>query len=212
MKFQSLALLALTAGTQAFTVPSRTFVGTSLNVIGANRKPSKVSGYDLDFDLDAIPAPAPAPPAPVKEEKPKAEKPKKEKKVKEEKPKAEKKAAPAPTPAPVTTPAPVKEEKKAPVPVKKEKPAPTPKAAPVKAEKDANALPLGVALGGAPLIVAPFVALSAARSTLTSTKARRDEIAKEIEEFEKKEAARLAKKNADTDGATLGKAVVSIIC
>lgn len=208
MKFQSLALLALTAGTQAFTVPSRTFVRTSLNVIGGNRKPSKVSGYDMDIDLDAIPAPAPAPPAPVKEEKPKAEKPKKEKKVKEEKPKAEKKAAPAPTPAPVTTPAPVKEEKKA--PVKKEKPAPTPKAAPVKAEKDANALPLGVALGGAPLIVAPFVALTAARSTLTSTKARRDEIAKEIEEFEKKEAARLAKKNADLDGATLGKAVVSI--
>ena len=77
--------------------------------------------------------------------------------------------------------------------------------------KDANALPIGIALGGAPLILAPFIALTAARSTLSKTKARRDEISRNIEEFEALEAIRLAKKSGDIDGGTLFKAVVSTL-
>ena len=67
----------------------------------------------------------------------------------------------------------------------------------------------GIALGGAPLAAVPLVGLAAFRSTLTKTKDRREEIAKEIAEFEAAEAARLAKKNSEVDVGTLTKAIVS---
>ena len=101
---------------------------------------------------------------------------------------------------------------KAPV-IKKERKA-RPAAAVSTSTPDANTIPTGIVLGGAPLILAPLVALAAARSTLSSTKGRRDQIEKEIAEFEALEAIRLAEKKADVDVGTLSKAVVSmhILC
>ena len=95
---------------------------------------------------------------------------------------------------------------------RQEKPKPVP-AAPkpvVVAEKDPNASTLGVALGAAPLIVAPFVALAGARGALSKTQARRAQIQKDIEE---KEAARKKlERNAEVDGGGVAGALVSGYC
>jgi hypothetical protein len=86
----------------------------------------------------------------------------------------------------VETPKPVKEPKPAPQPkltaLPKPPPPPKPKAAPKPVESDANAGLVGIALGGAPLLVAPLVALTAGRSLLSKTVARREQIQKEIAE------------------------------
>lgn len=148
----------------------------------------------------AAPAPEPVPaPAPVPSAKSSKYdlggvegKPKKVKAPKEEKPKVEKPkvSLPKPTPKP-------KEPK-------------TPKAVAPKtpATKDSNAVPAGVALGAAPLVLAPIALLGAGRSVLSATKARRDKIQKEIEEFEAKKAK--AKRDAAVDGAGLTTALVSM--
>jgi len=147
--------------------------------------------------------------------------------------KVEKKAAPAPAPAPVkatsgkasydlggieTKPKP---EKKAPPP-KVEKPAPKPKPVPVAkappaakpapvvkepVAKDPNALPAGVALGAAPLLLAPVALLSAGRGALQGTKDRREKIQQEIAAFEAAKAKKAV--SSEVDGGGLVTALVS---
>ena len=180
---------------------------------------------------EPVPEPVPEPtPAPVAEkpkrgrkskkvEEPVVEAPKVEPKVEEpkvEEPKSKRKGKKAKVVEEPVVEAPKLEEK-----ILKEEPKPAPKTkAPKKAKveepkavasssKDASTVPKGIALGAAPLAIAPIVALGAVRSTLTKTKDRREEIAKEIAEFEAAEAAKKAKKDSEVDGATLAKAVVS---
>jgi hypothetical protein len=83
------------------------------------------------------------------------------------------------------------------------KPVPKPKA-PVVVEP--NALPYGVALGAAPLLLAPLIALSAGRSVLAGTKTRRERIESDIAAAE---AAKLKKiKDSAVDpGGLVGAAV-----
>jgi hypothetical protein len=119
------------------------------------------------------------------------------------------KPAPKPQPAPRAPPALVKEQER---PDRVKVVPPPPKAQPVaikSAVKDPNAGPVGVALGAAPLLLAPFVALTAARGALGKTAARREQIQEEI--AEKKRAAE-AKAAADTSvdaGGVVG-ALVSV--
>jgi len=139
-------------------------------------------------------------------------------------PKPAPKAKAAPVPAPKAAPAPVAvksydlpkvekpkpEPKKVAPPPKVEKPKPKPapvSKAPATPSEPANPA-LGVALGAAPLLAVPLLALAAGRGALTKTVARREQIQKEIQEIERK---RKAKIQAQTDGTTLGKAVVSIL-
>lgn len=237
MRFHSVAVLCALAApsVDAFGVsrPQVSFAGLSKSVLKAKNpydfgddlfaEPKEKTSFFVDKTpkekkgriADQKPSPAPVPaPAPVPEPEPVKAKKQKVKKSKKVEPVVEVKA-PEPEPAPVVEEPKLKKGKnkkaakvetsKAPAPKKEVK-----KAEPKAVSKDANAVPAGVALGGAPLLLAPIIALSAARSTLSATKARRDEIAEEIEVFEAAEAKRLAKKNTDVDGATLGKAVVSI--
>jgi len=226
MKFHSVAIIC------ALATPTVNGFGVARNNVSFARPGSSVfMAKDAVYDFGTLEAKLLAPPAPApveeKNVKGKVEKPtpappapQKEKKTKDPKPAPVEKPTPTPAVAPieikkeqvvVPKPAPVEKSKPAPAPVEKPKPAPVEKPKPVAqskpATKDSNALPVGVALGAAPLAVAPFVALSAVRTTLAKTKARRDEIAKEIAEFEAAEAARLAKKQAEVDGGTLGKAI-----
>ncbi len=123
---------------------------------------------------------------------------------------APKAKAPSPKPAPKPQPAPT------PVFVQKQgRPdrVPPPEAQPLaiksEAVKDPNAGPVGVALGAAPLLLAPLVALTAARGALGKTAARRELIQEEI--ATKKRAAAV-KDAADTSvdaGGVVG-ALVSI--
>lgn len=121
------------------------------------------------------------------------------------------KPAPKPQPAPRAPPAPVQKQER---PDRVKVVPPPPKAQPVaiKSEtvKDPNAGPIGVALGAAPLLVAPLVALTAARGALGKTAARREQIQEEI--AEKKRAAQ-AKAAADTsvDASGVVGALVSIV-
>jgi hypothetical protein len=77
------------------------------------------------------------------------------------------------------------------------------------ATKDPNAA-AGIALGGAPLVLAPLAALAAGRSVLTGTAARRAKIQKEIEEFEKAKAKKAIQADVDGD-ALFGAAVRHVI-
>ena len=155
------------------------------------------------YDLSGVDEVAKAP-EPVKKEKP-APKPKKEK----------------PAPVKKEKPAPVKKEK--PAPVKKEKPAPKPKKvkpAPVVkapsppskstsvATKDPNA-GLGVVVGGAPLLLAPLVALSATRGALSKTAARREAIQEAAAEKERQAKAKAAI-DTDVDSGGIVGALVSL--
>lgn len=156
-------------------------------------KPLKAETDDLKAKLLSTEEPAPAP---------------KKQAVKSPKP------APAPKPARAPKPAPApKAEKPKPAP----KPKPTPKAvvapplglpkkpAAIKpppppppsssAQGGSDSLAKGVALGAAPLVVAPLAALAAGRGFLTKTAARRAVIQEEIAERE----AALAKKKADAE-------------
>lgn len=174
---------------------------------------------DLESKLLSEPAPKAArKPAPVKKEKAAPKK-------KEEAPVAVPPPAPAPTkkerasktkyvelppaPAPVKAPkaAPVKAERK---PREEKRPAPVAKAV-AAAEKDPNASTLGVALGAAPLLVAPLVALAGARGALSKTQARRAQIQKEIEEKEKEAARKRVERSADADGGGIASAFVSLV-
>ena len=111
-------------------------------------------------------------------------------------PEPKKKSKPAPAPKPVKAPP-------APKPAPVVKP-PAPPAAP-----DANAVPKGVALGAAPLVVAPVVALAAGRDFLSKTAARRQAIQEEIAA---KEAALAAKKKAQADVDFGGLAGAAVSC
>jgi len=122
-----------------------------------------------------------------------------------------KKAPPAPKPK-KEKPAPVKKEKSAPKP-KKVKPAPVVKApSPPKstsvATKDPNA-GLGVVVGGAPLLLAPLVALSATRGALSKTAARREAIQEAAAEKERQAKAKAAV-DTDVDSGGIVGALVSL--
>ena len=126
---------------------------------------------------------------------------------------------PKPTPAPKPAPAPKKKiERPAPTPrVKVERPKPTPKARPEPkakavstAAKDPNAGTVGVALGAAPLLAAPVIALASARSALSKTAARREEIQAEIAAKKAAEAKKAAAKaTPSTDAGGVVGALVS---
>jgi hypothetical protein len=112
--------------------------------------------------------------------------------------------------SPKTIESPKKEPPKTATPTPKiEPPKPVPKKetvskAPVVPAEPAN-VSLGVALGAAPLVALPLLALAAGRGTLTKTVARRDQIQKEIEAVEKKKRAKF---NPQTDSAGIAKATV----
>lgn len=221
MKFSSVVLLAVVApvATGFTPIQPKQFVGApSL---------SKTALFKSEYDLDlgdeykpvkgkkvAEPTPAPVvvpPPTPA----PQGRKGKAPASVAAPVPAPEpvkavkgKKAPPAPTPAPAPAPAkPVKAAaagKTKPAP-----PAPTVKPTPPPAvvkSKDPNAVPAGVALGGAPLLLAPIALLGAGRGVLQNTVARREKIQKEIDAFE---AAKKKKQvQAEVDGGTLTTALV----
>lgn len=118
-----------------------------------------------------------------------------------------------PAPAPKSAPAPPakKEERPNRTKVFVATPPPKPVAAKADAVKDPNAGPLGVALGAAPLLVAPLIALTAARGALGKTAARRELIQEEIAA---KELAAKAKTSAtaSVDSGGVVSALVSVIC
>lgn len=224
MRFDATAVLALTAfisHVSAFSVPKQPGAFTALH--------AKTPEYDLSVPTFAVKAPEPVvskpakkgkeskkkevvevkevAPEPTKEKKakkekpqkkapePKAEKPKKEKPQKVEKPKKEKaqkveKPKKSVSPPSVSLPKPKSPNSKLPSP------------------KQPFALPVGVALGAAPLVALPVLALLASRSTLQNTKQKRDEIATEIAENEARKAAR-REKTTDVDLGGLLKAGVS---
>jgi hypothetical protein len=132
------------------------------------------------------PAPVPPPPEPVKAKKPA--------------PKKTEAVAPRPAPAPVVKAKTAKAPPKVAIPTRPPKPASL-------ATKDPNAV-AGIAIGGAPLVLAPLAALAAGRSILSGTAARRAKIQKEIEEFEKAKAKKAIQ--AEIDGGALAGAVVRI--
>lgn len=113
------------------------------------------------------------------------------------------KPAPKPTPVKVEKPKVEKPKKVAPPPKKAAPAAPKPSAPVV---KDDNAVPTGVALGAAPLVLAPLALLGAGRGILSGTKERREKIQKEIADFE---AAKQKKAiDSEVDGAGLATALV----
>ena len=183
-----------------------------------------------------VAAQKPKPASKAKVEKAKPEKPKPAPKVKVEMPKYESTPPKAVAPAKVVAPskvaakaskkaeyelAGIAEKKKEPIKPRAaaritpvvEKPKPPPKAKSVVAppkkptESDPNAGLVGVALGAAPLVLVPFVALSAGRDFLTKTAARRAEIEAEIAAAEAAKAKKA--RDAQVDSAGLAKAGVS---
>jgi hypothetical protein len=134
---------------------------------------------------------------PPKVEKPKVEKPKIEKPVAKTSQKTIE--APKVEPPKTTTPPPKVEAVK---PVPKTVTAVT--KAPTVSAEPAN-ISLGVALGAAPLVVLPLLALGAGRGALSKTVARREQIQKEIEAVEKKKKAKF---NPPADSVGIAKATV----
>ncbi len=136
---------------------------------------------------------------PPKVEKPKVEKPKIEKPVAKTSPNTKTIEAPKVEPPKTTTPTPKVEPVK---PVPKKVTAVT--KAPTVSAEPAN-ISLGVALGAAPLVVLPLLALGAGRGALSKTVARREQIQKEIEAVEKKKRAKF---NPPADSVGIAKATV----
>lgn len=223
MKFSVATVVAAIAASSFTDVAA---FGVQSNVVNRQQSTFGVRAPALQMSLSDLESKLLAPPEPAKNAKPaKKEAPKREVKKAEPKPapvkkEAPKKAAPAPkakTAAPVA-PAPVAPAPAAPAPkverkkVERKKVEPKAVAPKAAAEKDPNAGTVGIALGAAPLLVGPLVALSAARSALSKTQARRAEIQKDIEE---KEAARQAKAVADVDvdgGGVIGALVSGYDC
>jgi len=199
MRFSSTAVLALVAPVANAFAPIQRQSSAPRTIL------RKVE-YDLDLGIEELPkkggkkiAPASAPAPPLASEPVPAPKPKKKsasKKVVE--------VVPQPAPAPV-------EKKKREKKVKTKSPPPAPPPPPVKKEKktvaSASAFTKvgGVALGAAPLVLAPVVLLGAGRSVLQGTKERREKIQKEIDAVEK--AKRKKQIQAEVDGGDLVKAV-----
>ena len=121
----------------------------------------------------------------------------------------------AKTSAPKSAPAPKLERKNTPPAKKEERPnrikIPSPPSKPVVAKaddvKDPNAGPLGVALGAAPLLLAPLIALSAARGALGSTAARREKIQEAIAAKERAAKAKAAASVSVDAGGVIGSLV-----
>jgi len=223
MKFSSttLALVCFAGTANAFT-SSSAFTGSRVTSHAFTSSSSSSSSSRIRMSLDDLESKLLTPESPAA----KKEKAKPAPKAKKEKPAPAPVPAPAPAPAPaakktatkydLSTPAPapkVKAEKPKPAPKPKaEKPKPAPKPKVVKevkpVEKQENAVPVGIAAGAAPLLLAPIAALAGARSTLQGTLSRRDAIQKEIDAAKAVEEARaLAAKESEVDGETLVKAV-----
>ena len=202
MKFSNIVVLAAVAPVATGFTPFQRQASAPRTVL------HKVS-YDLDLgSVDLTPPPAPAPePAKSKKRQPKKEEPKPAPApapTPAPKAKAKAKKVVEPKPAPVPAPAPAPKAKKVkPEPVKVAPPPPAPK--PAKSASAATTAE-GVALGAAPLILAPAAILAGGRSILTGTLERREKIQKEIDEFE---AAKKKKQlQAEVDGGELAKAAV----
>lgn len=234
MKFSSVALLAAMATTADAFAPAFNTRPNPFSVLQKSKGAYDFDGLDtLSFPKPepepvkpepkkkapkAKKEPEPAPvPAPTPEPKKKAA------------PKAKKAPEPAPAPAPAPKPEPKKKvtkkvEKavptpdpisakletlkapKTPAPKAPPKTPPAPKKSTPASTSDSSALPLGVALGAAPLVAAPVVALSAGRSFLAKTQARRAEIQEEIAA---QEAAKAKKKlDSQVDAGGVAQALV----
>jgi outer membrane biosynthesis protein TonB len=198
MRFSSIAVLALVAPVANAFAPIQRQYSAPRTVLKANVE------YDLDLGIEEVPkpkkggkktAPAPEPePKPEPVAAPKSKKRSAAKKVVE----------PPPAPAPVEKKRKGKKGKTTPVP-------PPPPPSSVKKVKTVSSASTstkasGVALGAAPLVLAPVVLLGAGRSLLQGTKARREKIQKEIDDFEKSKKKNVLE--ADVDGGDLAKAVV----
>jgi hypothetical protein len=158
--------------------------------------PAKKAAPAEKLELPKYESFAPEPKAAVVQKPPKP--------AKVEKPKPAPKPRPVPAPRPAPAPKPVAVKKPAPPPKVAKASPPKPPKAPVRA--DPNAVPVGLALGAVPLLLAPVVLLGAGRGALAGTVARREKIQTDIA---KKEAdARKKKVQAEVDGSGLGKAVV----
>ena len=206
MKFSSIVVLAVVAPVATGFAPIQRQITAPRTVL------RKAAGeYDLDLGIEEAPkkkaakkaAPAPIP-APVPEPTP-APKSKKRsaKKVVEPTP------APEPAPAPKTK---TKAKKVKPEPVKTSPPPPLPvKKEALVATKSASASTKagGVALGAAPLLLAPLALLTAGRSVLTGTVARREKIQKDIDDAEKAKTKKQVQ--AEVNGGELFKAAVRIV-
>ena len=177
--------------------------------------------YDLDLGIDeptkkggkkVKPTPAPEPvPEPAPAPKSKRQSAKKEvepKPTPAPAPKSKAKPEPAPEPAPKAKP---KKESK-PKKVKPEalKIPPPPPPPPRVKEASVATKASGVALGAAPLVLAPAALLVAGRGVLTGTVERRAKIQQEIEEIEK--AKRKKQLQSEIDTGDLAKAVVRSLC
>lgn len=196
MRFSSIAVLALVAPVATAFAPIQRQYSAPRTILKANVE------YDLDLGIEEVPKPkkeakkkAPAPvPVPEPVAAPKSKKRSAAKKVVE---------AP-PAPAPVEKKRKEKKVKKTPAP-------PPPPPSPVKKVKTVSSASTstkasGIALGAAPLVLAPVVLLGAGRSFLQATKTRREKIQKEIDEVEKNKKKSILE--ADVDGGDLAKAVV----
>ena len=232
MRFSTVAVLSVAASASAF-VPSANHAFTrSKPLFALEDLEAKLLAPPKPKTSTEKPKPAPKAKVEKPNPAPKVEKPKPVPKAKIEMPKYE--ATPPPKPVPATKTAPVAkaakqgstydfsgvaEKKKEPVKPKATprttpvvtKPTPAKVVAPPKkpAESEPNAGLVGVALGSAPLVLVPLVALSAGREFLSKTAARRAEIEAEIAA----QAAAKAKKarSAEVDSDGLVKAAVSEI-
>ena len=206
MRFSSIVVLAAVAPVATGFTPFQRQFTAPRTIAGAVQ-------YDLDLGIEPAPkkgskkaAPAPAP-APAPEPEPAPAPKSKKRSAKKEEPKPA--PAPAPEPAPKAKAKAKKVVEPKPAPVKKVKPEPVKVVPPPPPAKSASASTKagGVALGAAPLILAPAAILAGGRSILTGTLERREKIQKEIEEFE---AAKKKKQlQAEVDGGELAKAAVS---
>jgi hypothetical protein len=174
--------------------------------IQAEPKPVKKAGPPKPVKAEK---PKKAPKEAPKVEAPKVEMPKFEKPVEipvtSKKAVAPKKAAKVKADQYIDVPTTKKVEKPRPNPfaskprIQPRAPAPPPKPkAPVVVEP--NALRNGVALGAAPLLLAPLVALSAGRSVLAGTKARRERIEKDIAAAEAAKLKKIKESAVDSGG------------
>ena len=194
MRFSSIAVLALVAPVATAFAPIQRQYSAPRTILKANVE------YDLDLGIEEVPKPK-------KEAKKKAPAPESEPVAapKSKKRSAAKKVVEAPpAPAPVEKKRKEKKVKKTPAP-------PPPPPSPVKKVKTVSSASTstkagGIALGAAPLVLAPVVLLGAGRSFLQATKTRREKIQKEIDEVEKNKKKSILE--ADVDGGDLAKAVV----
>ena len=194
MRFSSIAVLALVAPVATAFAPIQRQYSAPRTILKANVE------YDLDLGIEEAPKPK-------KEAKKKAPAPESEPVAapKSKKRSAAKKVVEAPpAPAPVEKKRKEKKVKKTPAP-------PPPPPSPVKKVKTVSSASTstkagGIALGAAPLVLAPVVLLGAGRSFLQGTKSRREKIQKEIDEVEKNKKKSILE--ADVDGGDLAKAVV----